>query len=294
VDYSQNFVFSTLSPENPTVWWVNILTVITVLLFVPAVVLFFRRPRRQVDFAKLIPVAILFVVTFFMTLPLSRPLWRILPVLQETQFPWRWLAIFSMTGSLLTAASIPLWLENKMHWRRPIRLIVLGGMLVSIAFTLAHTVREAEYRKPLQFQADLQAVRGTPSVKYWLPVWASAQPKEMKAEVEAGDRQVVINNWGAEHRSFEVLPGNASELRLRTFYYPLWVASDAGQVLPTRPDSDGALLISLPHSQTPTAINLDFREPLRARVAVAVSVFAWLFISLMAFAHMARRNNVTG
>ena len=294
VDYSQNFVFSTLSPENPTVWWVNILTVITVLLFVPAVVLFFRRPRRQVDFAKLIPVAILSVVTFFMTLPLSRPLWRILPVLQETQFPWRWLAIFSMTGSLLTAASIPLWLENKMHWRRPIRLIVLGGMLVSIAFTLTHTVREAEYRKPLQFQADLQAVRGTPSVKYWLPVWASAQPKEMKAEVEAGDRQVVINNWGAEHRSFEVLPGNASELRLRTFYYPLWVASDAGQVLPTRPDSDGALLISLPHSQTPTAINLDFREPLRARVAVAVSVFAWLFISLMAFAHMARRNNVTG
>jgi len=116
----------------------------------------------------------------------------------------------------------------------------------------------------------------------------------MKAEVEAGDRQVLINNWGSEHRSFEVSAGTASEVRLRTFYYPLWVASNAGHVLPTRPDSDGALLISLPDSQTPTAINLDFCEPLRARVAVAMSVFGWLFISLMAFAHMARRNNVTG
>src|SRR4029077_16756316 len=53
VDYRQNFVFSTLSPENPTVWWVNILTVSTSLFFVPALVLFFRRARGQVDFAKL-------------------------------------------------------------------------------------------------------------------------------------------------------------------------------------------------------------------------------------------------
>jgi len=295
VDYKQNFVFSTLSPENPTVWWVNILTVITILLFVPALALCFRRARDQVNFGKLIPVAIVTLMSFFMALPLSRPLWRILPVLQQTQFPWRWLAVFSMTGSLLTAASIPLWLENRMQWRRPVRLIVLGSMLVSVAFTLAHTVREGEYRKPAQFHSDLQSVRGTPSVNYWIPVWASRHPREMKSEVEAGDRQVVVNKWQPEHRSFEISPGNSSELRLRTFYYPLWVASNAGQALSTRPDSDGALLISLPDSRTfPTSIDLDFREPLRARVAVGVSVFGWLFIGLMAFAHAARRNNVTG
>ena len=293
VDYKQNFVFSTLSPENPTVWWVNILTVITFLLFVPALVLFFRRARGQVYFAKLIPVAILFLMTFFMTLPLSRPLWKVLPVLQETQFPWRWLALFSMAGSLLTAASMPLLLANTVQWQRPVRLLVLGSMLVSITFTLAHTIREAEFRKPSQFQSDLQSVRGTQSVKYWVPVWANPHPKEMKTEVEAGDRQVVINHWGSEHRSFEVSPGITSELRLRTFYYPLWIASAGGQVLPTRPDSDGALLISLPRNQTPTAINLDFSEPLRTRVAAGVSVLGWLLIGLMALAHAARRNNVS-
>ena len=295
VDYKQNFVFSTLSPENPTVWWVNILTVITFLLFVPTLALFFRRARSQVNFGHLIPVAILTLMTFFMALPLSRPFWRILPVLQQTQFPWRWLAVLSMTGSLLTAATIPLWIENKMQWRRPVRLIVLGSMLVSIAFTLAHTVREAEYRKPARFQSDLQSVRGTPSGKYWIPVWASPHPKEMKSVVEAGDRQVVVNNWGPEHRSFEVSAGTASELRLRTFYYPLWVATSAGRVLSTRPDGDGALLISLPANHTlPTPVNLDFREPLRARVAVGVSVFGWLFIGLMAFAQMLRPKDVPG
>lgn len=294
VDYRQNFVFSTLSPDNPTVWWVNILTVISFLLFMPALALFFRRARGQKSLGQLMPAAILTLVTFFMALPLSRPLWKILPVLQQTQFPWRWLAVFSMAGSLLTAASIPLWLENRMQWKRPVRLIVLGSMLVSIAFTLAHTIREGEYRKPAQFQSDLQSVRGTPSVNYWIPVWASRQPREMKSEVEAGDREVVINLWGPEHRSFEVFPGNARELRLRTFYYPLWVASTAGQVLSTRPDKDGALLIALPGNTLATPVNLDFREPLRARVAIGVGAFGWLFIGMMAFAHFARRRHSEG
>ncbi len=127
VQYDQNFLFSTHSQDDPTVWWVNILTVVTFLLFAPALALFFRSARSQIKFRRLIPVAILALVTFFMALPLSRPLWRVLPALQQVQFPWRWLALFSMTGSLLAGASIPLWLENKMQWRRPLRLLVLGS-----------------------------------------------------------------------------------------------------------------------------------------------------------------------
>jgi hypothetical protein len=283
VDYNQNFLFSTLSPENLNVWWVNILAVMTFLLFVPALALFFRRARGEARFGQLIPVAILALMALFMALPLSRPLWRILPALQQIQFPWRWLAVFSMAGSLLAAASIPLWLENKMQWRRPLRLMVLGSMLVSVAFTLAHTVREAEYRNPQQFEGDLQSVRGTASVNYWIPVWASPNPREMNSEVEAGNRQVAVNNWAPEHRRFEVSPGNASELRVRTFYYPHWVATSEGRVLPTRPDSDGALLISLPGNPTnATPVNLDFREPRRGQVSVALSAFGWLFIGFLA------------
>ncbi len=103
-----------------------------------------------------------------------------------------------------------------------------------------------------QFQSDLQSVRGTPSVNYWIPIWAKSHPREMASAVEAGDAPVTINNWAPEHRSFAVAPGAAKELRVRTFYYPLWVASSAGQLLSTRPDSDGALLITLPgNSQIP-------------------------------------------
>jgi hypothetical protein len=290
VRYDQNFLFSALSPENPSVWWVNILAVTTFLLFVPAVALFSRKLRREPKVGQLIPVAILAFLSFFMALPLSAPLWKLLPVLQQIQFPWRWLAVFSIAGSLLTAASMPLWLKNEMQWRHPIRLLVWGSMAVSVAFTLAHPVREAEYRNSGQFLFDLQSVRGTPSVKYWIPVWASRSPTEMKREIEAGDRQVTVKNWDPEHRSFDVFPGHATELRVRTFYYPLWSASSGDRVLSTRADSDGALLISLPDNRTESiAVNLDFREPLRSRVAAPVSGASWLLILLLASAPLAGR-----
>jgi len=283
VDYNQNFLFSTLSTENLNVWWINILAIMTFLLFVPALALFFRRTRSEAKFDRLMPVTILALMALFMALPFSAALWKVLPSLQQVQFPWRWLAIFSMAGSLLTAATIPLWLENKMQWRRPLCLIVLGSMLVSVAFTLAHSVREAEYRNRQQFDGDLQSVRGTASVKYWIPVWASPTPTKMNSDVDAGKRAVVVRTWAAEHRRFEVAPGAPVEARIRTFYYPHWVATSDGRLLPTRPDRDGALLISLPDDPSNvSSVNLDFREPRRAHVSGALTAFAWLFIGLLA------------
>ena len=283
VDYSHNFIFSTLSTDNLNVWWLNILAVMTFLLFVPALALMFRRARAEAKFPQLLQVAILALVSLFMTLPFSRSLWRIFPALQQVQFPWRWLAVFSMAGSLLAALSIPLWLENKLQWKRPVRLLVLGSMLVSVAFTLAHTVREAEYRNPQQFESDLRSVRGTPSVNYWIPVWASPTAREMKSEVEAGGRQVTVKNWAPEHRSFEVSPGEATELRVRTYFYPHWMAISDGHMLSTRADSDGALLISLPANRSEaTTVSLDFREPRRSQVSGALSAFGCLFIGFLA------------
>ncbi|HLO01372.1 MAG TPA: 6-pyruvoyl-tetrahydropterin synthase-related protein [Pyrinomonadaceae bacterium] len=279
VDYSQNFLFSTFSPDNLNVWWMNILALMTLLLFVPALGLLIHRARLESRFAKLVPIMVLTLVSILMALPLSRPLWRMLPLLQQVQFPWRWLALFSMGGSLLTAATLPLWFCNRLKWERQLRLVILGSMLISVAFTLAHTVREAEYRNRRQFENDLESVRGTASVNYWVPVWAKPHPREMKSPVETAGRSVVVHEWSPEHRSFDVTAGGEGVARVRTFYYPHWVATSAGRELPTCPDTDGALLISLPADGA--AVNLDFREPSRSQLSVALSVFSLLSIAIL-------------
>src|ERR1043165_1937043 len=104
--YSNNFVLSALSPDNLTVWWVNILTLMTLLLCAPAVVFLFRNSSAPLRIVQ--PVIIVTAFALFMSLPLSWPIWRVLRPLQDTQFPWRWLAIFSMGASVVGAAALPL------------------------------------------------------------------------------------------------------------------------------------------------------------------------------------------
>jgi uncharacterized membrane protein (UPF0136 family) len=289
VDYRLNFLLSTFSPDNLNVWWMNILALMTLLFCAPILFLFRRDAAPQRRLAR--PAIVLTAFSLFMSLPLSRPIWSVFPPLQETQFPWRWLSIVSIGISLLAAVSLPLLMENT---NRIKRLVIFGAMSVSIAFMLSHIIREAQYLTPQQFENTLADVRGTPSVNYWIPIWVRSNPRSMNSEVEAAGvtgtkaRAVTVTSWEPQHRQFSVAAGAASDVRVRTFYYPHWTATAAnGTVLPVRPDADGALLISLPADAT--TVNLDFREPSRTRVSGVMSFAGLLFIGALAIPRHWRR-----
>jgi hypothetical protein len=270
VDYRFNFLFSTFSPDNLNVWWMNILALMTLLLFVPAFLLFFRGS------AALRPVIVLTVFAVFMSMPLSRPIWMLLRPVQETQFPWRWLVLISMGGSVVAAAGLPRLLELE----RKYRIVVLGAMAIGVVFTLSHVVRESVYFSPQRFDKMVTDVRGSASINYWLPIWARAGTRPMTTQVEAADRSVAVTSWQPEHREFSVTAGPATEARIKTFYYPYWNATSEGQVLPTRPDKDGVLLVSLPPHAA--SVQLDFREPRRTKFSTITSLGGLIMIGALA------------
>jgi len=298
VDYRFNFVFSTFSPDNLNVWWMNIMVLMTLLLFAPALLLVgaalrgrpFSEGVRQSERAATEcrpykrPVIAMTLFALFMSLPLSRPVWWLLKPLQETQFPWRWLVLISMGGSILAAATLPAVFKLN----RSGRLLTLGAMAVSVAFTLSHVVREAQYFPPQKFENMITNVRGSSCVNYWFPIWAQPNPRKM-AEVEAADRAVNVSAWQPEHRTFAVAAGPATEARVRTFYYPHWTATSEGRTLSTRPDKDGALLISLP--QNATSIALDFREPRKTNFSTITSLSGLILIGALAVPLRRRRSN---
>jgi hypothetical protein len=270
VDYRRNFVLSTLSPDNLNVWWMNIIGLATLLLFIPA--FFLRRRNTSPQSRSFRAVIVLALLAVFMSLPLSWPIWKLFKPMQETQFPWRWFAVLSMAGSLVAAAALPL----VFRFKREYRILVFGAMAIAIAFTLAHIVREAQFLNRPKFETALQDVRGTASVDYWFPVWASKTPRAMSTEVEMPGREVSVASWESESRSFLVGAGETGEARVRTFYYPHWTATSNGEVLSTRADSDGALLVSLPKDAT--KVELNFVEPRRSRLSSVASVAGFLFI----------------
>ena len=276
VDYRLNFLLSTFSPDNLNVWWMNIMALMTLMLFAPALLLLKRRLATEGHSYKT-PVVVLTLFAVFMTLPLSRPIWMLLKPLQETQFPWRWLVLVSMGGSILAAAGLLRLTSVK---NRAGRMVVFGMMAIPVAFTLSHVVREAQYFPPQKFETMTTDVRGSTCVYSWVPIWTGGgDAKKMATEVEAGERAVTVTSWQPEHRTFAVAAGPATEARVRTFYYPHWTATSDGAVLPTRPDQDGALLIALP--QDTTSVALDFREPRRTKISTITSLSGLIIIGAL-------------
>ena len=275
VDYRFNFLLSTFSPDNLNVWWMNIMALMSLMLFAPAFFIVKKQIGAERRSYKAVVAVTLFAV--FMTIPLSRPVWMLLKPLQETQFPWRWLVLISMGGSILAAAGLPRLTSMK---NRAGRILIFGAMAISVAFTLSHVVREAQYFQPQTFATMLTDVRGSACVYSWIPIWgARGDAKKMETEVEAGKREVKVTSWQHEHRTFSVGAGPATEARVRTYYYPHWTATSDAGVLATRPDKDGALLISLP--QNTTSVALDFREPRRTKISTITSLSGLIIIGAL-------------
>jgi uncharacterized membrane protein len=280
VDYRKNFVLSSFSPEYLNVWWMNILLLGTVAMFWPALALLSRKvyaSGRSQNYAKPIKaLAVLLLLTIFMATPASRPLWSLIHPLQETQFPWRWLSITSMVCPILLALAIPFWAHLANGKKRPLVMIALGTVAISLAFSAGHIVREARWLTPAQFEQTLSSIPGSPSVYTWLPVWVHDPLPNLTTAVEAGDRQLTIKSWEPERRVFQVSAGVATEARVRTFFYPHWQASAEGQALAIHPDQNGALVIALPKKAA--TITLEFHEPKRVKYAAGLTLIGWVFI----------------
>ena len=304
VDYRVNFLLSTFSPDNLNVWWMNIIALMTLMLLAPALLLVSGRLQTTAGAALRgrpplnvqervateghpykTAVVVLALFALFMATPLSRPLWFVLKPLQETQFPWRWLVLISMGGSILAAAGMPM-LANGVRVKR---MLIFGAMAIAVAFTLSHVIREAQYFPPQKFEAMVTDVRGSSCVNYWFPIWARSDARKMSTEVETNDRPVTVSSWQPEHRKFSVAAGPATEARVRTFYYPHWTATSEAGILPTRPDKDGALLISLPPKAT--SIALDFHEPRKTKISTMSSLSGLIIIGMLVVPFRRRRRN---
>jgi hypothetical protein len=284
VDYRKNFVLSTFSPDHLNVWWMNILLLAMALMFWPALALIWKSARKSMleqgmKLGALKALTALLLLTLFMATPASRPLWNAFQPLQQTQFPWRWFAIMSMVCPLLLVMAIPFWNRVFGEKRRPLAILAAGTATVAFAFSVSHIIREAYWLTPDQFEARLTEIPGSQSVPQWLPVWVHEPIRKMDLPVNAGDRKVTIDSWQPERRVFELGAGESATARVRTFFYPHWVATSEGQRLAISHDTDGALLIAPPPQGG--KVILEFREPRRVHYAAAFTAVGWVLIVLL-------------
>jgi len=279
VDYRINFVFSTLSPENLNVWWMNILLAATFAMLWPALTLlwsFRTKPELMptMRIALLAPIGLL-ALTLLMSTPVSRFIWNVVRPLQQTQFPWRWMAITSMVVPIVMGAALPYWESIAKGKKRAVAILAAGSIAVSIAFSAAHTVREAKPFDATQFARTLQEIPGSPGVSQWWPSSVHEPFQKMTNAVESQSREVAIERWDPERREFIVGAGKG-DVRVRTFFYPHWKAFSGDNELSVRPDKDGAILIGVPENAS--SVVLKFQEPGQVRLTTAISLLGFILI----------------
>jgi hypothetical protein len=280
-DYRLNFLFSPSALTNRNTWYANLLALAMLGFLLPGLVLVGRLIRDRANGKGLMAAATVTVTSFIFATAVSRPLWAVIPKLSEVQFPWRWLSITSLCGSVVVAASLPKWIEIFQLHFRPRDMAIAFTFLLSLGFVVSEVIIDCDYLSRASFDTMAHDARGGPSFKDWLPVSARdlLHVDLKRSKVDAGSRSVVVESWESERRQFKVAAGTEPEARIRSYYYPLWKATANGETLATRAADDGAILISLPPASAD--VTLTFQEPARVRYAEILSLLAWLSITAL-------------
>ena len=285
-DYRRNFVFAPqnffgLGDDQLNLWLADLMLLAIILVTVPSFYLFFKKHKKLST--PQIVLTVLFVFSIFMATPPSGLVWEYLPFLQRIQFPWRWLGIISVVGSLLGSYGLANFSSDQKHRIPVLATILFTIFLAFFAFTSAFLVKGSHYIPREEFNSQISDLAAADSYIGWLPIWASDIPEKVSERVRTSGRSVDIIEWTAANRSFLIGNGNRGEAEIGTYFYPRWQASVNRNDVPVKYNSAGLIVIDIPEG--PARVNLTFREPAYITFAQILSVAIWfaLLTTIMVF-----------
>ncbi len=262
-------------------------------------------------------LVIISLVTIFLMTPAAKPIWDALPLVNLMQFPWRLLALTTVTLALLAGAGAS-WLRDSAEDKaldpagNPqsestrsispyVYVAALTIMLASIPYTRPELVPiRPQDESPLnliEFEAKHPDMRGMTSWSERLPVEAdSPLPAQYlageplaRAAIVAG--QGTIREQGSSSASAfaRVRADGPVRLRFYTHYFPGWRATVDGQPVEIQPDAPNGLIgLDLPAGEHQVQLRFG-ATPVRSTSA-ALSIVALVVIAALWVVDPRRRN----
>lgn len=256
-------------------WMWDIIIGISLLLLLPVIYLIYDRIRAHQKVERYI-YAILGVglFAFFMASSLSAPLWHNIPTLQKLQFPWRWLSVASLAGSLSFVIAIFHLYRRFQLLTRPFAYTLAMIITAIIVFDVTQAVIPSAPVPRSQLVERLEKLDSEPGCECWWPIWANAEALKKTDKVIINGREATVTSWEDAERGFRVEAGAAGEARVATFYYPHWRAVINGNIAPITTGEDGTIRIALPDDEV--EVELSFREPGFVLISRFISLFTWI------------------
>lgn len=283
-DYRTNFLllpsrWSSAGTDFLNLWLADLMLAAAVFVVIPAVIVtYLDRERRK----RSLPLIVGFILAAILATPLSRPLWDYAAALQKLQFPWRWLTIISVFGSVLGAmAIVRVAAKTNGRWR-PLVLSSTAFGLVSVVALGVLIVRGPAYSSRGELNAEIATFGDSTGCDCWWPIWANGDAFKQTARVDVGRRAVTVESWNGSKLAFSLAAGVETSAAIRAWYYPRWRASANGRPINVTADSAGALNVEL--SKDAETIHLEFVEPVYVRAATMISIVVWILVIFTAIA----------
>lgn len=221
---------------------------------------FGRRRRGPVLFMAVATLVLLWGMT-----GLAEPVWRMVPLAQLVQFPWRLLAPTAVTLAALAGAAVTAW-PGDGRWTTAV-IAALLLMTASLPYVVPQftpiTAADESALAIVQFETEHPDMVGmtawTQEMPTDSPMLASlreGRPPE-RIVIIAGQGQAQTTRIGGASVVGRVQAAEPVTVQFLTYWFPGWQARVDGVVVPSRPEGQfGLLTIDVPPGEHTVAIRM--------------------------------------
>ncbi len=280
--FQRNFL---LAPQNYinfqddilALWLAEMMLLSILLISIPTFIYIVKNRKNLSAFT--IALTIVFISALFLATPLSKFVWSYLPLLHKIQFPYRFLGIISLTGSILASIGIIKCSDQLKESKNILLPFGLGFIFLFFVFSSSFITKQAFYipKKDFSTSAIMESLN-TPSFECWWTVWEKTVNFDEHKEAITADKNAKIIVWQPKKKKFIMPENSGNKVEVLLYYYPHWKAYANDKPVKVSPTDDGLITIENPNGSR--QIQLLFEEPRNVVFANYASISVWILIFL--------------
>lgn len=209
-----------------------------------------------------------FLVVSFLMLSISNPVWKVVPLMNYFQFPWRFLSLGIVICSFLAGGAIFVWKE---------KILAIILVLIVVLLGLGY-IRPAYYhmRSDNYYISRSNFIDGTNSPgNAFNTIWAGNLEKQ-KERITTSSGRISIINIKSTRYVFNTFSDKNSKILVNTAYFPGWTAYVDGKKQFVQRETEGNFYFQVPRGKHRVVVQFE-DTPLR-KTASLISLVSFLVI----------------
>lgn len=238
--------FSVGDLQNQMSFQIGLANLLAIFLSIFSLIILWKRKDNN---SKLIVFFLVsFSIVFFLMLKVSLPVWKIIPVMNYFQFPWRFLSLEILIASFLAGSIFGFWAKKSLKtYTLAIFMILLA---TGLGFNYAKPAYY-HYRSDNYYTTRANFIYGTNSVgDYFNTVWAKKAIGLQKRKLQENvDVRIFSESIKTTDYKFDILAKKDSKINVNTAYFPGWEAFINGKKIPVEPGKNGLVSFFVPQGR---------------------------------------------